>query len=86
VSSDASRLQEIMITAAFPLVVSILTLFGMISVMLWINRSLTLLALLTLPLFALVTNRLSQRIRESSLRQRKQEGAVAATAAESIAE
>ncbi|MEA5600339.1 ABC transporter ATP-binding protein [Nostoc sp. UHCC 0252] len=85
VSSDASRLQEIMITAALPLVVSILTLFGMISVMLWINRSLTLLALLTLPLFALVTNRLSQRIRESSLRQRKQEGAVAATAAESIA-
>lgn len=85
VSSDASRLQEIMITAALPLVVSILTLFGMISVMLWINRSLTLLALLTLPLFALVTNRLSQRIRESSLKQRKQEGAVAATAAESIA-
>lgn len=85
VSSDASRLQEIMITAALPLVVSILTLFGMIGVMLWINRSLTLLALLTLPLFALVTNRLSQRIRESSLKQRKQEGAVAATAAESIA-
>ncbi len=85
VSSDASRLQEIMITAALPLVVSILTLFGMISVMLWINSSLTLLALLTLPLFALVTNRLSQRIRESSLKQRKQEGAVAATAAESIA-
>jgi ATP-binding cassette subfamily B protein len=85
VSSDASRLQEIMITAALPLVVSILTLFGMIGVMLWINSSLTLLALLTLPLFALVTNRLSQRIRESSLKQRKQEGAVAATAAESIA-
>jgi ATP-binding cassette subfamily B protein len=85
VSSDASRLQEIMITAALPLVVSILTLFGMIGVMLWINSSLTLLALLTLPLFVLVTNRLSQRIRESSLKQRKQEGAVAATAAESIA-
>ncbi|QHG18197.1 ABC transporter ATP-binding protein [Nostoc sp. ATCC 53789] len=85
VSSDASRLQEIMITAALPLVVSILTLFGMIGVMFWINSSLTLLALLTLPLFVLVTNRLSQRIRESSLKQRKQEGAVAATAAESIA-
>ncbi|GAX37720.1 ABC transporter ATP-binding protein [Nodularia sp. NIES-3585] len=85
VSSDASRLQEIMITAALPLVVSILTLFGMIGVMFWMNPSLTLLALFTLPLFWLVTNRLSQRIRESSLKQRKQEGAVAATAAESIA-
>ncbi|MBE9198521.1 MULTISPECIES: ABC transporter ATP-binding protein [unclassified Nodularia (in: cyanobacteria)] len=85
VSSDASRLQEIMITAALPLVVSILTLFGMIGVMFWMNPSLTLLALFTLPLFWLVTHRLSQRIRESSLKQRKQEGAVAATAAESIA-
>ncbi|MDB9373602.1 ABC transporter ATP-binding protein [Nodularia sphaerocarpa] len=85
VSSDASRLQEIMITAALPLVVSILTLFGMIGVMFWMNPSLTLLALFTLPLFWLVTHRLSQQIRESSLKQRKQEGAVAATAAESIA-
>ncbi len=85
VSSDANRLQEIIITAALPLVVSILILFGMIGVMLWVNRDLTLLALLTLPLFASVTNRLNQRIRESSLKQRKQEGSVAATAAESIA-
>ncbi|BAB76892.1 ABC transporter ATP-binding protein [Anabaena sp. FACHB-709] len=85
VSSDASRLQEIMITAALPLVVSILSLFGMIGVMFWMNRSLTLLSLITLPFFWLVTNRLSQRIKDSSLKQRQQEGAVAATAAESIA-
>ncbi|MGH1393330.1 MAG: ABC transporter ATP-binding protein [Trichormus sp.] len=85
VSSDASRLQEIMITAALPLLISILSLVGMIGVMFWINRSLTLLSLLTLPLFWLVTNRLSRRIKDSSLKQRQQEGAVAATAAESIA-
>lgn len=85
VSSDASRLQEIMITAALPLVVSMLTLLGMMGVMFWMNPSLTLLSLFTLPLFWLLTNRLSQRIRESSLKQRQQEGAVAATAAESIA-
>ncbi|WP_414751932.1 ABC transporter ATP-binding protein [Anabaena sp. CCY 9910] len=85
VSSDASRLQEIMITAALPLIVSILSLFGMIGVMFWMNRSLTLLSLITLPFFWLVTNRLSQRIKDSSLKQRQQEGAVAATAAESIA-
>lgn len=85
VSSDANRLQEIMITAALPLLISILSLVGMIAVMFWMNRSLTLLSLMTLPLFWLVTNRLSRRIKESSLKQRQQEGAVAATAAESIA-
>ncbi|AFZ34478.1 Xenobiotic-transporting ATPase [Stanieria cyanosphaera PCC 7437] len=85
VSSDASRLQEILITAALPLLVSILTLFGMLVVMFWIDRDLTLLSLITLPWFGLLATRLSERIRESSLKQRKQEGAVAATAAESIA-
>ncbi|GAB4374648.1 MAG: ABC transporter ATP-binding protein [Elainellaceae cyanobacterium] len=85
VSSDASRLQEILITAALPLLVSGLTLLGMIGVMLWMDRDLTLLALATLPLFWLAANRLSRRIRAASLSQRKREGAVAATAAESIA-
>ncbi|PSB05115.1 ABC transporter ATP-binding protein [Merismopedia glauca] len=85
VSSDASRLQEILLTAALPLLVSILTLFGMLAVMFWMDRDLTLLSLLMLPWFGLVASRLSDRIRESSLKQRKQEGAVAATAAESIA-
>jgi ATP-binding cassette subfamily B protein len=85
VSSDASRLQEILITAALPLLVSVLTLFGMLGVMFWMDRDLTLLSLLTLPFFGLAASRLSERIRESSLKQRKREGAVAATAAESIA-
>jgi ATP-binding cassette subfamily B protein len=85
VSSDASRLQEIMITAALPLIVSILSLLTMMTVMLWMNFSLTLISLLTLPLFWLITNRLSQKIKNSSLKQRQQEGAVAAIAAESIA-
>jgi ATP-binding cassette, subfamily B, bacterial len=85
VSSDASRLQEILITAALPLLVSILMLFGMLGVMFWMDRDLTLLSLLTLPFFGLAASRLSDRIRESSLKQRKREGAVAATAAESIA-
>ncbi|TAE59407.1 MAG: ABC transporter ATP-binding protein [Nostocales cyanobacterium] len=85
VSSDASSLQEIMITAALPLIVSILSLLTMITVMLWINFSLTFISLLTLPLFWLITNRLSQKIKNSSLKQRQQEGTVAAIAAESIA-
>lgn len=85
ISSDANRLQEILLTAALPLIISILTLLGTVAAMFWIDRDLTLLSLVTLPLFAVAANRLSTRIRESSLIQRKQEGLVAATAAESIA-
>jgi ATP-binding cassette subfamily B protein len=85
VSSDASRLQEIMITAALPLIISILSLLTMMTVMLWMNFSLTLISLFTLPLFWLITNRLSQKIKNSSLKQRQKEGMVAAIAAESIA-
>lgn len=85
VSSDASRLQEILLTAALPLVVSILTLAGMVVVMTWLNLRLTLLSLVTFPLFWLAATRLSRRIRSASLQQRQQEGAVAATAAESLA-
>ncbi len=85
VSSDANRLQEILLTATLPLIISILTLLGTVGAMFWIDLNLTLLSLLTLPLFAIATNRLSQRIQDSSLKQRKQEGLVAATAGESIA-
>ena len=84
VSSDASRLQEILLTAALPLVVSLLTLAGMVIVMAWLDWKLTLLSLVTFPLFALAATRLSRRIRSASLYQRQQEGAVAATAAESL--
>jgi ATP-binding cassette, subfamily B, bacterial len=84
ISSDANRLQEILLTAALPLIISILTLLGTIAAMFWLDRDLTLLSLVTLPLFILAANRLSTKIRESSSIQRKQEGLVAATAAESI--
>jgi ATP-binding cassette subfamily B protein len=84
VSSDANRLQEILLTATLPLIVSILTLLTTIGAMLWIDVKLTLLALLTLPLFTFAANRLSQKIQASSLQQRQQEGLVAATAAEAI--
>ena len=84
ISSDANRLQEILLTAALPLAISILTLLVTVGAMFWIDRDLTLLSLITLPLFAFAANRLSKKIRESSLKQRKQEGLVAATAAESI--
>ena len=84
VSSDASRLQEILLTATLPLILRILTLLATLVAMFWIDLGLTLVSLVTLPLFAFAANHLSKRIRESSLKQRKQEGLVASTAAESI--
>ncbi|MBE9221442.1 ABC transporter ATP-binding protein [Cyanobacterium stanieri LEGE 03274] len=84
ISSDTSRLQEILITATLPLVVSILTLVGTVGIMFWINARLTAVALISLPFFSLAVNRLSQRIQTSSLQQRKREGLLAATSAESM--
>src|SRR2546422_9534000 len=56
----------------------------MAAVMLWLNAPLALLAFATGPLFLLSTVRLSRRIRDNARRQREQQGAMAATAAESI--
>ncbi|MGQ4648634.1 ABC transporter transmembrane domain-containing protein [Lyngbya aestuarii] len=84
ISTDTSRLQEIILTAILPLLLSILTLFGMVGVMFWLDRDLTLLALITFPFFGLAATRLSDRIKDSSRKQRQREGAVAATLAESI--
>ena len=84
VSSDINRLQSVMLTAIMPLLVSLLNLVSMVGVMIWLNRELTLLAMVTLPVFWLEASRLSQRIRQSAKQQRQRIGEVAATAAEGI--
>src|SRR3989441_5246315 len=84
VTSDVGFLQDVVVTAFLPLVANGLTLVGMAAVMLWLNAPLALLALATGPLFWVCTTRISRRIRETARRQRQQEGAMAATAAESI--
>ncbi len=84
VISDIGMLKEVLVTAFMPLVASILVLLLMMGLMLWIHWKLTLLVLITLPLYALPTVRLSKKIRNVTRKQRKREGAMAATAAESI--
>src|SRR5438132_3021892 len=84
VTGDVGFLQDVAVTALLPLLASALTLVGMAAVMLWLNAPLTLIALATGPLFWASTTRLTRRIRETARRQRQQEGAMAATAAESI--
>ncbi|PYP69272.1 MAG: protein tyrosine phosphatase [Gemmatimonadetes bacterium] len=84
VIGDVGFLQDVTVTAFLPLLANALTLVGIAAVMLWLNAPLTLLALATGPLFWVCTTRLSRRIRDTARRQRQQEGAMAATAAESI--
>ena len=84
VTGDVGFLQDTAVTALLPLFANALTLVGMAAVMLWLNTPLTLIALATGPLFWLSTSRLTRSIRETARRQRQQEGAMAATAAESI--
>ena len=82
--SDVGHLQEVTVTALLPLLGNLLILLGMVGVMFWFHWKLTLLKLTIFPFFWLMTAHLSRRIREVARKQRKREGAMAATAAESI--
>jgi ATP-binding cassette subfamily B protein len=84
VTSDIERLREVTVMAVMPLVAHSLTLVGMVSVMVWINWELALIAIAAFPLFIFSTVRLTYKIRTVVRAQRKREGAMAATAAESI--
>jgi ATP-binding cassette subfamily B protein len=84
VTGDVKMLRDVAVTALMPLVASTFVLFGMLLVMLIINWRLALLAMLVLPLFALSTVRFGGRIHEAARKQRKREGALAATASEAI--
>lgn len=84
VISDIGLLKDVIVTAFLPLLGNALILVGMVALMFWLHLELMLLALLTVPLFYLATARLTSRIRDVSRKQRQREGAMAATAAESI--
>ncbi len=84
VTRDVNLLRDVTATAMLPLMASTAMLVGMLTVMLFIHWKLTLLALITMPLFWLTTIRLGKKIRESARRQRQREGAMATTAAETM--
>lgn len=81
---DVGMLKETLVTAALPLLASVLVLLGMVIVMLLLNWRLALVALLPLPLLWLSGQRISRRIRDASRTQRSRESAMAASAAESL--
>ena len=84
VIGDVSQLKDVAVTALLPMLANVLIVVGMLGLMLLLNWRLALLSLVTVPLFWLSTVRLTGRIQEAARKQRKREGAMAATAAESI--
>jgi ATP-binding cassette, subfamily B, bacterial len=83
-TNDVGMLQDVAVTAALPLLADAFMLVGMLGVMFWLQPSLTALALLPLPLFLWRWRRTHRDIRDVSRIQRKREGAMAATVAESF--
>ncbi|MFM1770294.1 MAG: hypothetical protein RJA22_2823 [Verrucomicrobiota bacterium] len=84
VINDVGMLQDVAVTALLPLTAKLLVVAGMAGLMFALNWKLALIALAVLPLFWLRTVSLSSRIRVIARKQRRQEGAMAATAAESL--
>ena len=84
VINDVNLLRDATVTAILPLLANVLILVGMWSVMFWLHWQLALVGSAILPLLAWRTARLTGRIREAARAQRTRQGAMAATAAESI--
>jgi len=84
ITGDIGRLRDVTVTAVLPLFVHSLTLLGMIGLMFWMNWQLALVALLAFPLVSLSMLRFTGRIQDVARKQRRREGALAATATESI--
>src|SRR5713226_6934292 len=84
VISDVGLLQDVVVTAVLPMLAKGLILVGMLTLMFWMNWRLALMALVVFPLFWLRTVSMGRKINEVARLQRKREGAMAATAAESI--
>ena len=84
VTYDIERLREVTVVAMLPLFANTLTLLGMVGVMFFLNWELALIAIAILPLFLLTTRHMGSKIQTVARRQRKREGAMAASAAEAI--
>jgi len=85
VIGDLGIIKEVMINTVLPLFGSVILLISMFGVIFWLHWQLALIALAILPLFWLAASYLGKRIQAASRKQRRQEGAMASTAAESIA-
>jgi ATP-binding cassette subfamily B protein len=81
---DVGRLQDVAVTAALPLVSNVVTLLGMLVVMLVLDPLLGLIVFAAFPVFAVTSARRGGRITVAARQQRRREGDLASTAAESL--
>jgi ATP-binding cassette subfamily B protein len=84
VIADINQFKGVVIDAALPLAARLLILVLMVGVMIWLNWKLTLVVLAMMPLFGLATLRVTRRVQQSVRAQRKRDGAMAATATETM--
>ncbi len=84
VMADIGVLSDVTIGAVLPLLGNFLVMLGMAGLMLWLSWKLALIALVAFPLFWLSVTRLTRLMTDVSRSQRQHEGAMAATAAETI--
>jgi ATP-binding cassette subfamily B protein len=84
VISDVGLLQDVVVTALLPMLAKSLILLGMVILMFCLNWRLALVALAIFPFFWLRTITVGRQINEAARIQRKREGAMAATASETI--
>lgn len=81
---DIDRLRLAGTNNAVNLAVNVLTMVGMLAVMVWVNWQLALIALLSLPLFHLLTRQLMPLITENSRRFRASDGALSSKAVDTV--
>lgn len=84
-TNDVGMLQDVTLTAALPLVADACILVGMLGLMCWLQPMLTLVAIVPVPFFIIRWRGTQRRMRDVARQQRRREGAMAATAAESMA-
>ncbi len=81
---DVDLMRDVLVTGVLPLVGNMLTLVVLAGVMLWMEWRLALVAIATLPLFALAAVKLVPRIHRAATQQRSREGKVAASMTETL--
>ncbi|MCA9138653.1 MAG: ABC transporter ATP-binding protein [Planctomycetales bacterium] len=81
---DLNMLRDVAVTAVLPMIASTMIMIGMSIVMLWIHLWLGLIAISIFPMFWFAATRGSRKIHQAAKQQRSREGALAATANESL--
>ena len=84
VTSDVKEVRSLLVDSVVEVLSSVLVLFGMLVVMVWLNWQLTLLALVTVPFLFLAVRRYRQALIERMRVVRTREGAIASVMQEAI--